>query len=277
MRIIFFIVLNKDQKLLNPAKPVLPTDTYNCGRNEVCVISMSLFGSNPQYTLGAVENAKIVRSLLPSWKLRIYIPGQNTTLAVPQIIIEKLKEYDADIHVVNNYTIRLNPRMWRFMVADDLHTDRFIIRDTDSRIFKRDVTEINEWIRSGKIFHCIRDHPLHGNYPILGGMWGAETKGLKKLLAKNFSHSIARYGQNKFADQQFLKREIWPKVQNNTYCSDSFFCYKFPNSHPFQTYRSNDLKFIGEIFDVNGKRIPQHISMLNNMHEDPRCSPKLIT
>ena len=258
----------------------------SCGINEVCIISMSLFGSNHQYTMGAVENAKLVKSVFPGWRLRIYIPKngmeknnsgtQKNNLDVPLETIQTLQKYDADIYYVDNTTVTLNPRMWRFLVADDLHTDKFIIRDTDSRLFNRDAVEINQWINSGKIFHCVRDHPLHGNYPVLAGMWGADTRGLKKVLNINFSNLMTRYGQNKFADQQFLKKEIWPKVQNNSYCSDSFFCEKFPHAHPFQMYRSNDLRFIGEIYDANGKRMHHHINMLLNKHENPNCTPKSI-
>ena len=241
---------------------------------------MSLFGSNPQYTKGAVENAKVVGSILPGWTLRIYIPKNSEHLPdqfkVPSNILRELQQYGTDIVWVGNKTITLNPRMWRFLVADDLSTDRFIIRDTDSRLSIRDAIEIAQWISSGEIFHCLRDHPDHGHYPVFAGMWGADTKRLKTVINSNFSIIMARYSKlSKFSDQVFLKREIWPRIKNFSYCSDSFFCKNYPHAHPFRTHRSKNLNFIGEIFDKDSKRIKDHISVLQKNPENPECSPKV--
>ena len=274
---------NSMYQMDNPVVSIYLTSApkiYNCGINEVCVISMSLFGSNPQYTIGAVENAKLVNAIFPGWTLRIYIPKDkehlHQKLNVPSNIIKDLQRYDVDIHWVGNKTVMLNPRMWRFLVADDLSTDRFIIRDTDSRLFTRDAIEIEQWIHSGEIFHCLRDHPHHGNYPVLAGMWGAMTKRLKNKLKVNFSKLMAGYANSsKFSDQQFLKNEIWPEIQNFSYCSDSFFCKKYPHAHPFRTKRSKKMHFIGEIFDEKGQRIQHHINLLQHNPENPKCSPKI--
>ncbi len=64
---------------------------------------------------------------------------------------------------------------WRFLIADDLTVDRFLIRDADSRYLftiaasihfdrfsMRELHAVNEWIASGKQLHVMRDHPYHG-------------------------------------------------------------------------------------------------------------------
>ena len=56
------------------------------------------------------------------------------------------------------------PMMWRFLIADDLDVEYFLVRDTDSRLSMRDGLAVTEWIRlhNDSAFHCMRDHPSHG-------------------------------------------------------------------------------------------------------------------
>jgi hypothetical protein len=39
---------------------------------------------------------------------------------------------------------------WRFMVADDKTVDRYIVRDGDSRVSKREALAVDDWIVSGE-------------------------------------------------------------------------------------------------------------------------------
>jgi len=61
---------------------------------------------------------------------------------------------------------------WRFFAAADPTISRFISRDVDSRLIRRDFIAVQEWERSGRQFHVIRDHPSHSRYPMSGGLWG---------------------------------------------------------------------------------------------------------
>ena len=58
--------------------------------------------------------------------------------------------------------------------------DHFIIRDADSRLSRRDFCAVEEWLKSGKMFHVLRDHPSHSNFPISGGLWGGNRFAFKK-------------------------------------------------------------------------------------------------
>jgi hypothetical protein len=46
--------------------------------------------------------------------------------------------------------------------------EAFASRDADSFIEPREVAAVNEWMRSGKFGHIMRDHPWHGAV-MLGG------------------------------------------------------------------------------------------------------------
>ena len=50
------------------------------------VISFSLWGDNPKYTIGAIRNAELIESIYPGWVGRFYC-GES----VPTDIINKLK------------------------------------------------------------------------------------------------------------------------------------------------------------------------------------------
>ena len=54
-----------------------------------------------------------------------------------------------------------------------MQVDIYISRDLDSRINSREAAAVEEWLKSDRDFHFMRDHPLHGT-TILGGAWGTK-------------------------------------------------------------------------------------------------------
>ena len=50
----------------------------------------------------------------------------------------------------------------------------FISRDLDSRINEREQAAVQEWVKSKRAFHMIRDMPeqLSIDWPMLAGLWG---------------------------------------------------------------------------------------------------------
>ena len=131
------------------------------------VISFSLYGNNPKYTLGAIKNMDLHlnQEIYKDWVLRFYI---NNT--VPKKIIDELKSKHAEIINMDNSYLNNFGMFWRFIILEDNNVDIFIVRDVDSRISKREENAVNEWIMSDKQIHIIRDHPHHFNikYPIQG-------------------------------------------------------------------------------------------------------------
>ena len=240
--------------------------------NENRVISMSLYGSNPKYTKGAKRNPQLVSKVFPGWKLRIYLPMSDNIgtsekrLKVPQAIIDQLQSLNVQLVFVNTTnTLIKNPRLWRFLVANDVTVDRFLIRDIDSRLIPRDAIEVAVWIQSGKPFHCIRDNPGHCGWPVNAGLWGAVPKQLYRYLDREtFSpETLSNYsGKYKFLDQMFLRDLVWPKIKHHAYCSDSISCNKWESSYPFSTNRSENLEFVGKVILGKGKRRSNDVARL---------------
>lgn len=215
------------------------------------VISFSVYGSDPKYTIGALRNLQLSKHIYPDWDIYLYY---NNT--VPNDMIEKYKEYD---HVtffdMTGYNI---PGMfWRFLPRD---CERFISRDTDSRLSMREKYAVDEWIESNKTLHVMRDHPHHDGAPIMGGLFGIVIKDDFIIEDKiNFwIEGKDRSLFNRWGDVLFLNMEIYEKYkkEGDMISHDSVWMHH-PYSKPFPQPMEN-YNFIGEIFDGNDNRYPQY-------------------
>jgi len=216
------------------------------------VVSYGLYGSNPKYTLGAIRNSELVKVWFPGWVARFYCDG-----TVPATIIAQLERNGAEIIRVKDIKGGIAGMFWRFLVADDETVDRYIIRDTDSRLNPRERFAVEDWIRSGKSVHSIRDHPNHER-PLNGGMWGGvkgSVKGITGMIKA--SQFMKKYG----GDLTFLNEKVWPQIKHDQMSHDAYSCKKFPNSHPFPTKRPSNYQHVGQVFfedekfrmgDING-------------------------
>lgn len=202
------------------------------------VIAMSLYGNDPDYTYGAIENAVIVKRDWQPWTLRIY-HDQSTS--------------DEVLRVLRALDVELIPRtlrqdsgheamFWRFDVIKDAAVTRFLIRDTDARLTYRDRSAVNEWVASGRYAHAIRDHPLHF-MPIMGGLWGA-VGGFMAPIAAELSGNV-KYN----VDQRVLQRRVWPYFKKHALIHDAYFCYdelrRGADWRPFSVQRASMHDFVG--------------------------------
>jgi len=207
------------------------------------VISFSVWGVNPIYTIGALKNAQLAKDIYPEWECWFYC-GKS----IPKEILQQLKKYDNCKIIEVNEQGNWEGMFWRFLPADDSNIT-MISRDTDSRLNHREKRAVDEWLDSDKDFHIMRDHPYHKT-EILGGMWGARNgiiKGIKQWMED--------YKKGDFwqVDQNFLKKIIYPKITNNCCVHDEFF-----EQRPFPMAREGK-SFIGEAFNEEDKPLnPEH-------------------
>ncbi|CAH1779013.1 unnamed protein product [Owenia fusiformis] len=255
----------RDQKTINKPdlckslvikyKPMLEHYTHSLKSTQTkrkdLIISMSLWGNSKRYTYGAIRNAQLARMNFPAWTLRIYIEKRNTQhkhSKVPDYVLEKLVDLGVDLFEVDTQNVTLAPMIWRFMVADDLTIERFVVRDSDSRLTERDAATVQEWLHTDKPFHCIRDHPSHGNFPLSGGLFGGKPKDILKIFDKPWSKLSSQYGSGYLEDMNFLNNMVWSKAKDHFYCHDSVSCKKYTSSHPFPVAR-NGKEHIGGVYD----------------------------
>lgn len=212
------------------------------------IISFSLWGSKPMYTIGALENIKLAKTIFKDWTCRFYCAD-----TVPEEIIKRL-EVDGEV-VRKKQKTPFDGLFWRFEAADS--NDIVISRDTDSRLSEREKFAIDEWLKSNKDFHIMRDHPAH-NVEILGGMWGSRNG-----ILKGINNKIESWKNKdvKGVDQTFLSKYIWPIVKSKSMIHDEIMYPKRDGAIKFP-HKRVDKHFVGEIFDENNVRNPDHWKMI---------------
>jgi hypothetical protein len=199
------------------------------------IISFSLWGQDPKYTVGAIRNSELSKEIYPGWECHFYIGD-----GVPRDVIDTLS-HDNPVVIMDGSG--WNATFWRFLSAEK--ADVFISRDTDSRLNPREKAAVNEWLASDKDFHIMRDHPYHKT-EILAGMWGCRNGILKGIRDMIFNYDMGSYDQTYQNDQNFLRDVIYPIVKDNSMVHDEFFEKK-----PFPTPRINSQDFVGQVYDEN--------------------------
>lgn len=211
------------------------------------IISFSLWGDNHSYIAGAIANARLAPAIYPGWQCRFYCDPR-----VPTGAQDELMGLGAEI-VAKPESDGFAGLYWRFeAMYDDPTVDRFIIRDTDSRLTPREADAVQEWIESGLPFHCMRDNPAH-NIQILGGMWGSRTfiiPEFKQLLADWVSDlkvdPANPKGKYHGSDQVFLCSVIWPYIKSCHMAHDEYFQYT-GRERPFRIKLKRD-GYVGMIY-----------------------------
>jgi hypothetical protein len=208
--------------------------------NEKRVISFGLYGRNPKYTQGAIRNAELAAKYFPGWECRFYV-----TSDVPADVFAELTKLEADIKHIPDGLGYVAGMFWRFLVASDPSVDRFLIRDSDSRLNARDAIAVQEWILSHRKVHIERDHVNHC-LPMNGGMWGGTKNAIPNMEQLiNEWDNRDEYG----ADLNFLEQIIYPLVEPISFQHDAYCCDRYPASHPYPSKRYANYQHIGQVFD----------------------------
>ena len=171
------------------------------------IISISVWGSNPSYSIGALKNIELAQQIFPEWTCRIFVDG-----TVPTHYVEQMLEY-TNVELAQLDNDHLYGAFWRFYSMFQNEDDIVISRDSDSRLSIREKKCIDEWLESDKKFSIIRDHHRHYDWPMLAGMWGMRGKlndevfSLMEKYAQTHSYTV---------DQVFLKDVVWPIAEKDS-------------------------------------------------------------
>ncbi|CAF4845203.1 unnamed protein product [Rotaria sp. Silwood1] len=258
------------------------------------VIGISIYGSSSNYTDNAmftwetsifpflIPLANEVKTLLPSWIIRLYIDFTGSTKSQQDKLYNFSNIDICDIHNLpmfgSSLVSYLPGKMWRFLPIFDPYVDFFLSRDLDSPMMKRETETIDMWTSDKKrryFFHIARDNKQH-NVPILGGLWGAAPGRSRRYLFRTFQPmlipSIAQ--QYKGAgDQLFLSDNIWENVKKRSLIFDSYSCESL-GGQPFLSQRPvADHCFLGCIRPCC-IHTTSHSSQNVNNTCPPACRPK---
>ncbi len=210
------------------------------------VISFSLYGDNPIYTIGCIKNAKLKQIYFKDWEMWVY---HNDT--VPQTILDELQTLGVKL-INTNENNGFFGSLWRFRPINEPMVEYFISRDCDSRISLRDETAVNEWIESGKTFHILREHPIGHGWVMNAGMWGAKGNAIPDFNEKMVNYlSTNNRTQDKSIDQCFLRDVIHPIAATDLLLHDEYFNYEGIGRAINRDRKLDDFAFIGESIDEN--------------------------
>lgn len=216
------------------------------------IISFSIYGKADKYVEGAILNGKLQEKIYPGWTCRFYVADD-----VPTTSVSKLLDW-GEVVTLPREKGHL-PMFWRMRPFEDPSVDRFIVRDTDSRLNRREADAVAEWEDSPYPFHIMRDHEQHA-VPICGGMYGA-VRG----VFPEWSYSLSEYlrglmptqifhirGQYFNTDQPFLWRYLWPKIARNhiAHIANIESLKIIGNERLFRT-TNEDRSFVGQPFEVS--------------------------
>jgi hypothetical protein len=177
-----------------------------------CVVSFGMYALNAEKLEYYTDRALLLRAahevFFPGWRMRIYYDEAS----VPQANVERMSAAGIDMvkcgKSQNDIVGNIAGMFWRFYVANDLHVDRYMVRDLDSNLNWRERAAVDEWILSGIKFHLMRDTHDHAT-EILGGMWGG-VKGAVPFSVKERALANQHQASAKGGDQFFLTDHIWP-------------------------------------------------------------------
>jgi hypothetical protein len=170
------------------------------------IISFSLWGDKPIYTVGAISNAKLAAEIYPDWTCRFYIHRQS----VPSNIINELKRQpNVEIKYMPE-DIGWSAMLWRFYPATESDVEVMISRDCDSRLSHREKACVDMWLNTGdRYVHTIRDTCVHQSQ-MMGGLWGVKA-GFLRFIKPRLDELIekTKHVAIKGVDQDFLNSFVY--------------------------------------------------------------------
>lgn len=178
------------------------------------VISYCMYRHYRPYLAGMLANAVQAREFYPGWRVRVYADAECHDHVRDELMSLPLNDHIETVKMGRSK--KASGMMWRHLVAEDRRVERFIVRDADSTLSRREQKAVEEWTASGRALHVIHDG-AHCNRLMMGGMWGG-TDRLVALVAQLglVSRAVERFDMvGHYDDELWLARNIYPLFAKN--------------------------------------------------------------
>ena len=156
------------------------------------VFSFCLYGTEPNYYTGLLENIAIIKQYYPDFDIVVYKGECDPSWVLPEGVTIDITNRPGPINALLRY-IPLNT------------ADVGFVRDADSRINERDRWCIDQFLKSDKSYHTIRDHYWHQSKLMAG------TFGWKRPMTLMIPTHEAGYG----FDEHFLAQCVYETVKSD--------------------------------------------------------------
>ncbi|TCJ18945.1 tetratricopeptide repeat protein [Parasulfuritortus cantonensis] len=191
------------------------------------VVAYTLFGAKPLYCETAFINARALAFLLPGWTMRVYCDR-----SVPEDVRQRLAARGAQVVLCEGPAWDgVDPLMRRFAVMADPTVTRWLVRDADSLISRREAAAVADWLASGRWFHVMRDAYTHTELLLAGLIGGCGGVFDGRLMAESRDFPARHQYERRLVDQHFLRQVVWPTFKQSLLSHDSWF--GFGDARPF--------------------------------------------
>lgn len=203
------------------------------------VVSFCIFGNDRKYTEGLLENLKIIKKELPEFVTWIYVGSDVGTEH-----IEEYKKYNIKLIYPEEQGMKLT--VYRIFPIDNENVEIVFVRNVDSRINDRDLWCMNQFIKSDKLFHIIRDNILHKQRRICGGLFGIKKRAINIKLEEEYNND-GIYDSDGF----FLEQFIYPLIKNNILIHSDIIAFNDENYPIYIDVKNNGYNFVGNVYQIS--------------------------
>jgi hypothetical protein len=226
------------------------------------LLCFSAWGGASAYDIGLLENALAVPEFYPHAAVAAFV--------CPRSISKDVLDALANLSYVRVITFDSSQypgmlmRMLPIFKWSDY--DAGLVRDADSRLSMREVRAVEDWRRTGKGFHVMRDHLGHKG-PINGGMFGALREFVSVRLEAAFDSALLENNQKYGEDMSFLEKEVYPSLTADNSVIHSIGMYREESwaiSFPDGDLSPDDQHFVGnDLYD--GPRAAELLGLGKNL------------
>jgi len=209
------------------------------------VFSFCLYGTEPNYYAGLLENIAIIKEHYPEFTIVVHKGFCDPTWVIPEGVEVNITNREGAINALLRYLSLCTAEVG-------------FVRDTDSRITARDRWCIDEFLKSDKSYHSIRDHYWHQSKLMAG------TFGWKKALPIMMPTHEVPYGY----DEQFLTQCVYEQIKPELLVHTSVRAFAGEHAEWIERPCEDKHDFVGNvIWDGKPKfaHMPEHRQLLMEM------------
>jgi hypothetical protein len=207
------------------------------------VFSFCLYGTEPNYYTGLLENIKLIREWFPEFDIFVYKGVCDPSWEIPNATVVETNREGA-VNMLYRYTPLKTAEVG-------------FVRDTDSRITERDRWCIQEFLASSYGYHMIRDHVWHKSR-LMGGLFGWK----KPIDISIEIPAEASYGYDEF----YLGEVLYPRIVSDMIVHTNLFAFLGEHSARIKIPAKDPSDFIGNVIWNDVPRfasVPDPIERLN--------------
>jgi protein O-GlcNAc transferase len=188
------------------------------------VFSFCLYGTEPNYYTGLLDNIKLIREFFPEFEIFVYRGVCDPTWVLPE-----------GVTVIETHCEGAANMLHRYRPLHDVESG--FVRDADSRITERDRWAIQDFLECPQSYHMIRDHIWHKSR-LMGGLFGwKKPVGLEIEISAD-----AGYGY----DEDYLSSVLYPRIASDLLVHTNL--YAFPGEHSRRLPEMKDpTDFVGNV------------------------------